>query len=203
MRKPDGAQPGPAGIGNFIRAVRTKNLYSATSVDQLPHMVAAHMMFGHQFLMPVPDVDRTQLFVCIGGNPVASGGSLMSAPGFEKRVEALRARGGRFIVIDPRRTESAAIADRPAIRLEPMSSCCSYAAGIFTVVSRTSVISCSRDGFERLRGSLGSIRNARRRTGIAQDGSFASRARSPRNRAHSSTAAWAPARRSSAGSPSG
>jgi anaerobic selenocysteine-containing dehydrogenase len=91
--------------------MRTKNLYSATSVDQLPHMVAAWAMFGHQFLLPVPDVDRTQLFICIGGNPVASGGSIMGAPGFEKRVEALRARGGRFIVIDPRRTESAQIAD--------------------------------------------------------------------------------------------
>ena len=99
------------GIGDFIRAIRTRNLYSATSVDQLPHMVASHFMFGHQFLMPVPDVDRTQLFVCIGGNPVASAGSLMSAPGFERRIDALRARGGRFIVVDPRRTESAAIAD--------------------------------------------------------------------------------------------
>jgi len=99
------------GIGDFIRAVRTRNLYSATSVDQLPHMMASQMMFGHQFLIPVPDVDRTQLFVCIGGNPVASGGSIMGAPGFERRVEALRARGGRFVVIDPRRTESAQIAD--------------------------------------------------------------------------------------------
>ena len=98
-------------IGDFIRAVRTRNLYSATSVDQLPHMVASWAMFGHQFLMPVPDVDRTQLFVCIGGNPVASGGSIMGAPGFEKRIDALRARGGRLIVVDPRRTESAAIAD--------------------------------------------------------------------------------------------
>jgi anaerobic selenocysteine-containing dehydrogenase len=61
--------------------------------------------------MPVPDVARTQMFVCIGGNPVASAGSIMGAPGFEKRIEALRARGGRFIVVDPRRTESAAIAD--------------------------------------------------------------------------------------------
>ena len=99
------------GIGDFIRSVRTRNLYSATSVDQLPHMVASHAMFGHQFLLPVPDVDRTQLFVCIGGNPVASGGSIMGAPGFEKRVAALQARGGRFVVVDPRRTESAAIAD--------------------------------------------------------------------------------------------
>jgi anaerobic selenocysteine-containing dehydrogenase len=99
------------GVGDFIRAVGTRNLYSATSVDQLPHMVASHAMFGHQFLIPVPDVDRTQLFVCIGGNPVASGGSIMGAPGFEKRVAALRARGGRFVVIDPRRTESADVAD--------------------------------------------------------------------------------------------
>jgi anaerobic selenocysteine-containing dehydrogenase len=99
------------GIGNFIRAIRTKNLYSATSVDQLPHMVASWAMFGHQFLLPVPDVDRTQLFVCIGGNPVASAGSIMGAPGFERRIDAMRARGGRFVVIDPRRTESAAIAD--------------------------------------------------------------------------------------------
>ena len=98
-------------VGDFIRAFRTQNLYSATSVDQLPHMVASWAMFGHQFLMPVPDVDRTQLFVCIGGNPVASGGSIMGAPGFEKRIDALRARGGRFVVVDPRRTESAAIAD--------------------------------------------------------------------------------------------
>jgi hypothetical protein len=90
-------------VGDFIRAARTRNLYSATSVDQLPHMVASWAMFGHQFLMPVPDVDRTQLFICIGGNPVASAGSIMGAPGFEKRIDALRARGGRFVVIDPRR----------------------------------------------------------------------------------------------------
>ena len=99
------------GIGDFIRALRTRNFYSATSVDQLPHMLAAQQMFGHQFLVPVPDVDRTQLFVCIGGNPVASGGSIMGAPGFERRIDELRARGGRFIVIDPRRTESAEISD--------------------------------------------------------------------------------------------
>jgi anaerobic selenocysteine-containing dehydrogenase len=98
-------------VGNFIRAGRTRNLYSATSVDQLPHMVASHAMFGHQFLIPVPDVDRTQLFICIGGNPVASGGSLMGAPGFARRIDALRERGGRLVVIDPRRTESAEIAD--------------------------------------------------------------------------------------------
>lgn len=98
-------------IGNLVRAAQTRNFYSATSVDQLPHMMAAWAMFGHQFLMPVPDIDRTQLFVCIGGNPVASGGSIMGAPGFVRRVEALHARGGRLVVVDPRRTETAEIAD--------------------------------------------------------------------------------------------
>ena len=131
-------------VGDFIRSVRTRNLYSATSVDQLPHMMASCMMFGHQFLMPVPDVDRTQLFVCIGGNPVASGGSLMGAPGFEKRVEALRARGGRFVVVDPRRTESAQIADehlpiRPGTDVFLLLALCrksSPAAGSIRVTSR-------------------------------------------------------------------
>ena len=98
-------------LGDFVRAIGSRNFYSASSVDQWPHMLAAWAMYGHQFLMPVPDIDHTQLFVCIGGNPVASGGSIMGAPGFEKRVDALKARGGRFIVIDPRRTESARIAD--------------------------------------------------------------------------------------------
>ncbi len=98
-------------IGQLVRAAQTRNFYSATSVDQLPHMMAAWAMFGHQFLMPVPDIDRTQLFVCIGGNPVASGGSIMGAPGFTRRVEELHARGGRLVVVDPRRTETAEIAD--------------------------------------------------------------------------------------------
>jgi anaerobic selenocysteine-containing dehydrogenase len=122
-------------IGDFIRAVRTKNLYSATSVDQLPHSVASWAMFGHQFLMPVPDVDRTQLFVCIGGNPVASAGSIMSAPGFERRIEALRARGGRFVVIDPRRTESAQIADE-YLGIRPGTDACLLLALLHEVFTR-------------------------------------------------------------------
>jgi len=162
------------GIGDFIRAVRTKNLYSATSVDQLPHMVAAHMMFGHQFLMPVPDVDRTQLFVCIGGNPVASGGSLMSAPGFEKRVEELRARGGRFIVIDPRRTESAAIADE-YLAIRPGTDVFLLLAllrEIFTAgLADLGHLSSHADGLEGLREAVSGFdaRQLAERTGIALD----------------------------------
>ncbi len=95
----------------LIRSLRSRNTYSATSVDQLPQMMAAAQMFGHQLLMPVPDVDRTDLFVIIGGNPLVSNGSLMTAPGIGRRMKAIQARGGRVVVIDPRRTETANKAD--------------------------------------------------------------------------------------------
>ncbi|MBX3271305.1 MAG: molybdopterin oxidoreductase family protein [Sandaracinaceae bacterium] len=94
----------------LMRALRTKNKYSASSVDQLPHHVAAHLMFGHQFLLPVPDVDRAELFWVMGANPLASNGSLMSAPGMRGRLAAIRERGGRVVVFDPRRTETAVAA---------------------------------------------------------------------------------------------
>jgi anaerobic selenocysteine-containing dehydrogenase len=94
------------------RALRSRSRFSATSVDQLPHMLASLLMFGHQLRLPVPDVDRTQHFLMLGANPLASNGSLMTAPGIERRLKALRARGGRLVVVDPRRTETAAIADR-------------------------------------------------------------------------------------------
>ncbi len=96
----------------LLRALRTKNRYSATSVDQLPHMLASYLMFGHQLMMPVPDIDRTSLLVVLGANPLVSNGSLMSAPGMARRLRALKDRGGRLVVIDPRRSETAARADQ-------------------------------------------------------------------------------------------
>ncbi len=95
----------------FLQALGTQNRFSATSNDQLPHMLASLEMFGHQVLFPIPDIDRTELFMCIGANPMASNGSLMSVPDFRGRVKSLKARGGRMVVIDPRRTETAKIAD--------------------------------------------------------------------------------------------
>jgi anaerobic selenocysteine-containing dehydrogenase len=95
----------------FVRALRTRSRFSATSVDQLPHMLASLLMFGHQLLLPVPDVDRTSFLLVLGANPLVSNGSLMTAPGIERRLRALRARGGRLVVVDPRRTETATLAD--------------------------------------------------------------------------------------------
>lgn len=94
----------------LLRTLRTKNRYSASSVDQLPHMLASYLMWGHQLLLPVPDIDRTKLWIMLGANPLASNGSLMSAPDVKARLRAIQDRGGRVVVIDPRRTETAAIA---------------------------------------------------------------------------------------------
>jgi anaerobic selenocysteine-containing dehydrogenase len=103
---------GAALYGQLLaRSLGSRSLYSATSVDQLPHMLASLLMFGHQFLFPVPDLDRTDHLLMLGANPLASNGSLMSAGGGKPRLDALRRRGGRLVVVDPRRTETAAIAD--------------------------------------------------------------------------------------------
>ena len=125
-RQPHGPQPRGRRSSPrcSCRRLRTRSRYSATSVDQLPHMLASYLMFGHQLLLPVPDVDRTQFFLMLGANPLASNGSLMTAPGIERRLKALRARGGRLVVVDPRRTETAAMADqhlaiRPGHRRAP------------------------------------------------------------------------------------
>lgn len=96
----------------LVRALGTRSVYSATSVDQLPHHMVAWALYGHQFLLPVPDIDRTDLLVLIGHNPMASNGSMWTVPDFPQRRRELSARGGRLIVLDPRRTETAKIADR-------------------------------------------------------------------------------------------
>ncbi|HEY8051590.1 MAG TPA: molybdopterin-dependent oxidoreductase [Steroidobacteraceae bacterium] len=98
---------GPRALG----PLKTRNRYSATSVDQLPHQLLAYWMYGHQLLVPIADIDRSDYFLVLGANPMASNGSLMTVPDFRTRLKALQARGGRMILLDPRRTESAEVAD--------------------------------------------------------------------------------------------
>jgi anaerobic selenocysteine-containing dehydrogenase len=95
----------------LARTLKSRNRYSATSVDQLPHHFAAYFMFGHQLLIPIPDLDRTGFLLVIGANPVVSNGSLMTAPDVARRIRDIRRRGGRVVVVDPRRTETSRIAD--------------------------------------------------------------------------------------------
>jgi anaerobic selenocysteine-containing dehydrogenase len=96
----------------FIRSLHTRNRFSATSVDQLAHHLSAYLMFGHQLLVPVPDLDRSKFFLILGANPAVSNGSMMTAPGMSHRLQEIRARGGKVILIDPRFTETARLADR-------------------------------------------------------------------------------------------
>lgn len=91
----------------LMAALHSKNKFSATSVDQLPHMLAALQMFGHQLLLPIPDVDNTDFMLMLGANPAASNGSLMTGGDIMGRIKKIQARGGRVVILDPRRTETA------------------------------------------------------------------------------------------------
>lgn len=94
-------------IPPFIHALGAGQRFSATSLDQLPAMLASMKMFGHQLMFPVPDLDRTDFFLIVGGNPAASNGSLMTSGDPMGRIKAIRERGGRVVLVDPRRTETA------------------------------------------------------------------------------------------------
>src|SRR5439155_8161916 len=95
----------------LAKAIGTRNIYTATTVDQMPKYVSAGLMFGTILSIPVPDVDRTDYLLALGANPLASNGSLMTAPDIRGRLRAIRERGGRVVVIDPRRSRTAEMAD--------------------------------------------------------------------------------------------
>ena len=95
----------------LIKTIGTRNVYSASTVDQMPKQVAAGLMFGHLLSVPVPDIDRCNHLLILGANPLASNGSLMTAPDMRGRIRAVRARGGKVVVIDPRRSRTAEEAD--------------------------------------------------------------------------------------------
>lgn len=93
-------------------AVRTRQHYTASTADQMPAHVAAAVMFGSPMSIPVPDIDRTSYLLMLGANPVVSNGSLFTAPDFPRRARELKARGGKLVVVDPKRTDTARRADR-------------------------------------------------------------------------------------------
>jgi len=93
-------------------AMGTRNVFTASSVDQVPKQLAVALMFGNGLSMPIPDVDRCEYLLVLGANPLVSNGSLMTAPNIGERLKRLRQRGGRLVVIDPCRTKTAAAADQ-------------------------------------------------------------------------------------------
>ncbi|WP_280232648.1 molybdopterin oxidoreductase family protein [Nocardia cyriacigeorgica] len=122
------AEHGPSAIGMYMgnpaahsssvlygvllrAALSTRNFFSASSIDQFPQEFAAWRMFGSNVLMPVTDIDRTDRLVILGANPAVSNGSITTMPGAKQRIRDVRERGGIVVVIDPRRTETARLAD--------------------------------------------------------------------------------------------
>ncbi|WP_433475309.1 molybdopterin oxidoreductase family protein [Spirillospora sp. CA-142024] len=102
---------GPLYAAAIVKALGTRNLFTASTADQMPKHVACGHMFGDPLAIPVPDLDRTGHVLMLGANPLESNGSLASAPDFPGRLKAIRARGGKVTVVDPRRTRTAALAD--------------------------------------------------------------------------------------------
>jgi len=98
-------------FGPLLRGLGTTNRFSASTVDQMPKQISAGLMFGTALSVPIADIDRTSHLLILGANPYASNGSLMTCPDFPGRIEALQARGGKLVVVDPRRTRTAEQAD--------------------------------------------------------------------------------------------
>lgn len=95
----------------LLKALRTRNIFSASTVDQIPKQLASGLMYGSFLSIAVPDIDRTDFLLVLGANPFDSNGSLWTVPDFPGRLRALQQRGGRCVVVDPRRTRTAAAAD--------------------------------------------------------------------------------------------
>ena len=127
------------GSATHARAVREVAAAPATGSarrrsTRRPHQLVAWQLFGHQLLIPIPDLDRTSYFLVLGANPMASNGSLMTAPDFPSRARAIKERGGRIVVLDPRRTETAKIATEhhfvaPGLRRGRAARDAAHAAG--------------------------------------------------------------------------
>jgi anaerobic selenocysteine-containing dehydrogenase len=99
-------------FAKLARALGTRNLYSASTLDQMPKQLSSGYLYGGFFSIPVPDIERTDLLVVLGANPMVSNGSLWTVPDFRGKAKALHARGGKLVVIDPRKTETAQVADQ-------------------------------------------------------------------------------------------
>src|SRR5215217_5436555 len=95
----------------LIKALGSRSVYSASTVDRRPKEISSGLMFGTPLAVPIPDVDRTQHLLMLGANPLASNGSLMTAPDMRGRLKAMQGRGGKLVVVDPRRSRTAEVAD--------------------------------------------------------------------------------------------
>ncbi len=99
------------GMGVFLGTLNTTNIYSASTVDQMPKHLASILMFGNAMAIPVPDIARVDFILMLGANPAVSNGSLWMVPGFRNKLREFHGRGGKLVTVDPRRTETARLSD--------------------------------------------------------------------------------------------
>ncbi|WP_030347427.1 molybdopterin oxidoreductase family protein [Streptomyces sp. NRRL S-1022] len=142
----------------LVGALRTRSLFTASTVDQMPKHVSSGLLFGDANAIPVPDLDRTDHLLLLGANPLESNGSLCTAPDFPGRLKALKARGGRLTVVDPRRTRTAALADRH-LAIRPGTDALLLAAMVHTLFAEDLVdlghLAPHVQGLAELRDALG------------------------------------------------
>ncbi|MFI7055155.1 molybdopterin-dependent oxidoreductase [Streptosporangium canum] len=135
----------------LIRALGTRNVFSASSADQMPKHVSCGLMFGDPLAIAVPDLDRTDYLLMLGANPLESNGSLCTAPDFPGRLKALRARGGKLVVVDPRRTRTAALADEH-LSVRPGTDAYLLLGIVHTLfVENLTAVGVEADGLEEVR----------------------------------------------------
>ena len=155
------------GLGVLSQALASRSVFSAGSVDQLPKQLAMELMFGDGMAIPVPDIERTEHLMILGANPIVSNGSLWVVPGIRGKLRSLRDRGGKLVVIDPRRSETAALADEHHF-IRPGTDAWLLSA----IVKELLFAGCAPElpvaGLDRLRSSISkvSLDEAASRTGV-------------------------------------
>ena len=154
------------GFSEVVKALSPGQFYSAGSIDQLPKNLASMLMFGNGNAVPVPDIERTDCLVVIGANPIVSNGSLWIVPGFRRKLAALKARGGQMVVVDPRRSETAGVADLH-LAVRPGTDAWLLAGLCARLIERGRRPELPARGIELLTDALATIRSAETRCGLS------------------------------------
>lgn len=142
----------------LAKGLVSRNIFTASTVDQMPKHVSCGLLFGHPDLIPVPDLDRTDFLLMLGANPLHSNGSLCTAPDFPGRMSAIRKRGGRVVVVDPRRSFTARKADEH-LAIRPGTDAHLLMSMIHTVfaeelVADTELLRAHTDGVDEVRAAV-------------------------------------------------
>ena len=142
----------------LLQALGTRNAFSSNSMDAWPRQLVSYLSYGSQVLLPIPDIDRTGHMWILGANPAVSNGSVMTAPGAKKRLQAIRARGGKVVVFDPRRTETARLADEHCF-IRPDSDAYFLAAALHTIFAHDLAAPQRQAGWLRASNQLAELRD--------------------------------------------